>query len=494
MTDRSIRQSPKPSPKLPSKPSPLLPGTSPEPPFHRPNSTHVTLPELSDATSAQAVNFFFQNHYHAGTHPWNAENFIPIYSQTPPSSVLHQAVEALSLMVFSNHFPTHCLRDKAVATYAQALRSVNAAINDPEESRADSTLLAIILLCIYEMTEGGAGGTGGMGSYANYMRHLDGAVALLRHRGDLQFRDQTSLRLFQAARMQMIHTYLIHSRRIPDFAPDKDWLCEAEDLDDFPNAIVRLSIDMAMLRARALILFSTSEPEPYAVSEMLRAAIAIDEEVSLRYADQPDPWRPTSISCSCNQHSNCNVETPCPSDLSMEEANIWLGAPVLHLYANLTIAHHVMNFYLVQMFANAMILRCLHWFAQRDIKVEGADHYEQAKSRLQTVVDNICCSVPYHTESTMFMSLSMRYDDESAPYGYALKQGAYFILTPLYFATLVETIPETQRSWLRGQMRRLSKDYGLKHAEMLCNAQPCVISGKLPWQTGLWSDEATQRA
>ena len=488
ITDRKTRQSPKPSPRMSPGISPPLPGESPEIPLHRPSSAHITLPELSDATSAQAINFFFQSHYQAATHPLAAEALVPIYSQALPSSVLHQAVEALSLIAFSNHFPTHCLRDKAVATYARALRSVNAAINDPEESRADSTLLAIFLLCMYEMTEGG---TTGMGSYTNYMRHLDGAVALLRHRGVLQFRDETSLRLFQAARIQMIHTYLIHSRGIPQFAPDKDWLCDTEDFEDFPNAVVRLSIDMAMLRARARRLFSSSDLQPFAVSEVLHAAIAIDEEASLRFNSQSDEWRPNTVPCFCDQHATCTAATPCPSDTPVEEANIWLGMPILHLFSNMTIAHQVMNYYILRMFANAMILRCLHWFARRGMEVDNEDHYGVAQGRLQQLVDNICCSVPYHIENTFFMSSSMSFEDETLPYGYAPKQGAYFILTPLYFATLVETIPEEQRAWLRGQTRRLSKDYGLRHAEMLCNAQPCVISGNLPWPDRTWAEEST---
>ena len=485
--DRSTRHSPRPSPRFSPNPSPSLAGRSPEPSPYRPNSAHTKVPQLSDETSAQAVNFFFQNHYHATPHPYAADDLVPIYNQATPNSVLHQAVEALSLISFSNHFPTSCLRDKAAATYGQALRSVNTAINDPNESRADSTLLAIFLLCMYEMTEGG---TAGMSSYANYMRHLDGAVALLRHRGVLQFRDQVSLRLFQAARIQMIHTYLIHSRRIPDFAPDQDWLSDTEDYEDFPNAIVKLSLEMANIRAKARDLFTSSDLQPFAVSDLLQAALTLDEEASFRYNNQSETWRPRTVPCFCSDHSNCNVEAPCPSDSNLEDSNIWLGTPILHLYGNLTIAHHIMNYYIVRMFANAMVLRCLHWFAAHDIEVDNEDQFDPARGRLQQIIDNICCSVPYHTESTLFMSSSDNRSDDTSLYGYAPKQGAFFILTPLYFATLVETVPESQRTWLRGQMRRLSKDYGLKHADMLCGARPCVISGDLPWHTSIWSEEA----
>ena len=87
------------------------------------------------------------------------------------------------------------------------------------------------------------------------------------------------------------------------------------------------------------------------------------------------------------------------------------------------------------------------------------------------------------------MNTSMSYEDDSGPYGYAPKQGAYFILTPLHFASLVEPIAEEQRAWIRGQLQRLSKNFGLRHAEVLCSARPCVVSGELPWQATLSVDE-----
>ena len=404
--------------------------------------------------------------------------------------MLHQAVEALSLISFANHFPTHCLRDKAVATYAQALRSVNAAIQDPEESLADSTLLAIFLLCLYEMTEGSVSG---MGSYTNYKRHLDGAVAVLKLRGQHQFQDQTSLQLFQAARMQMIHTYLIHSQQIPSFAPNQGWLSDTDDHDAFPNAVVKLSLDMAALRYQAWTVFANLDVEPLPVSELLHASLHLDHEASVRYSQLSEEWRPSILPCACKEHSFCSVDAPCPSDLSMEEANIWLGTPMIHTYSDITIAHHVMNYYIVRLFANALTLRCLHWFVEQGLTIDEIDEYEPARGRLQQVVDNICCCVPYHMDSGLFLQSSPSSPADaghsgsipSERIGFAPKQGAYYILTPLYFATLVESIPEVQRAWLRGQMRRLSKEYGLKHAEVLCSAQPCIISGGLPWLAGL---------
>ncbi|KAL9058703.1 MAG: hypothetical protein Q9162_001571 [Coniocarpon cinnabarinum] len=479
------RQSSKSSSRFESpKPSPTsLAGSSSHPsPTQRPTSTHSGTPQLDSATSAQALNSFLQEH-----RPFITEGIKPIYNEAASTSVLHQSVEALSLISFSNHFPTHCLRQRAVATYAQALRSVNTAIQDPEESLADSTLLAIFLLCLYEMTEGSIAG---MGSYLNYRRHLDGAVALLRHRGQSQFQDETSLQLFQTARMQMIHTYLIHSRPIPDFAPDKDWLADTTEQELFPNAIVKLSLDLAALRAQAMTAFSSAEPEPFLISELIQSTIALDEEAGVRYDQLSDDWYPRVLPCFCQEHEDCSVDAPCPSDVPIEKANIWLGNPVIHVYGSMTTAHHVMNYYIVRMFASALMMRCLHWLAERGLAVEGEDQYRLAGVKLQQVVDNICYSVPYHTESHLFnTSTSESVEEAASTFGFTPKQGAYFILTPLYFASLVESIPEVQRAWLRGQMTRLSREYGLKHAEMLCQASPCVISGDVPWASGTLSED-----
>ena len=453
-----------------------MPGRSRELSIQRTTPTHHQPPRLDDQTSQQVLKTFSLNHQ-----PFITEGIYSIYSEAPPLSVLHQAVEALSLISFSNYFSTHCLREKAVASYARALRSVNIAINDPEEARADSTLLAIFLLCMYEMTEGGATGAN---SYANYTHHLDGAIAVLRHRGELQFQDETSLQLFQAARMQMIHTYAIHSRTLPDFARDKDWLCDTGDEEEFSNAIVRLSMDMVALRARAMSLFIAPDVQPLAVSELLQNSVNVDQEANIRYNNMPDDWRPTALPCYCTEHASCSVDDPCPSEFPLEDSNIWLANPTIHIFDNMIIAHHVMNYYIVRLFANALIMRCLHWSVEQGLDRDDGTQYERARERVQQVVDNICSCVPYHTQSSLFVPGAAGPSDRLMNASLALKQGAYFIMTPLYFATLVECIPEAQRAWLRSQLKRLSRDRGLKQADVLCNWQPCVISGGLPRPMG----------
>ena len=80
--------------------------------------------------------------------------FLPqLYQDASAESCLIWTIKAAAYFLFENHFHTSQLLIKARECYGMALRSTNAAIQDPVEKLKDETLCTILLLNILDVRE-----------------------------------------------------------------------------------------------------------------------------------------------------------------------------------------------------------------------------------------------------------------------------------------------------------------------------------------------------
>jgi hypothetical protein len=79
------------------------------------------------------------------------ELLVPKYNEETTSSALHLATHAVSLATLGNYPGRHNLLQDASIAYGRALAKVNAALKDPVESKADATVLAVLLFSLYEV-------------------------------------------------------------------------------------------------------------------------------------------------------------------------------------------------------------------------------------------------------------------------------------------------------------------------------------------------------
>lgn len=81
--------------------------------------------------------------------------------------------------------------DAARKRYGQALQLTNAALRDPIGALEDTTLLSVLVLCLFE-TMADPGGR----SMRAWQQHIKGAAALARMRGTSQFRSSAGVKMF----------------------------------------------------------------------------------------------------------------------------------------------------------------------------------------------------------------------------------------------------------------------------------------------------------
>lgn len=101
----------------------------------------------------RAANFFFA--YYTTTGPPFGDTYQEWLAQTyledVPSNVVRAAVQAVGMAAISNVHNAPDVIIQAKERYCQALNATNLALRDPALVAADSTLMAILLLGLFEV-------------------------------------------------------------------------------------------------------------------------------------------------------------------------------------------------------------------------------------------------------------------------------------------------------------------------------------------------------
>ena len=96
---------------------------------------------------------------------------------------------ALGLAGTANIFMDRQLKREATTWYLNALKMTNKALTKPSEAKADSVLLATMLLSVFEATHNEK-------SFIGWMEHVSGSASLIRMRGLPQFQTPAGRRMY----------------------------------------------------------------------------------------------------------------------------------------------------------------------------------------------------------------------------------------------------------------------------------------------------------
>jgi len=130
----------------------------------------------------QAKDLFYYNYVVGANKPFN---FLQaIYSPTAKVEYLDRSVNAVALayLNYQRHPPS--AEQEARQQYVLALSLTGAALRNPGQARQDSTILAILLLDLYEKIT-----TKEPSFHGAWAAHLSGALALVKLRDDRQFEE-----------------------------------------------------------------------------------------------------------------------------------------------------------------------------------------------------------------------------------------------------------------------------------------------------------------
>jgi len=110
--------------------------------------------ELGNSAEDQATCFFFRNYvseeneYHNGYFQYLSD----IYATESIGSAMVESVTSLGMAGLSNFWHSPNIMAQATAKYNSALRLVSSRLRNVEEAKSDQTLIAVMLLGLYEVT------------------------------------------------------------------------------------------------------------------------------------------------------------------------------------------------------------------------------------------------------------------------------------------------------------------------------------------------------
>ena len=195
---------------------PRTPASSATPPVRSPNlkqslSVGDTPRSLSPNVEAQAAAFFFEQFAVDQSLSIHYQLSLTSTSKTSPGAqALGHSIQALGLMGLSRSQNAPQLSQQSESQCLEAVRDINAALQDSKTATQDSTLLAVLILASYEtMSTNDERAT--LTAWSN---HVKGAAALLVARGPEQLKSPDGLRLFIQASTAVVASCIYHQEPI----------------------------------------------------------------------------------------------------------------------------------------------------------------------------------------------------------------------------------------------------------------------------------------
>jgi hypothetical protein len=165
---------------------------------------------LSQPIKELGANFYFAKYtlneepFSTDYHTWLAEAYFS------GSQALCGAMEAVGMAGISNVYYAPHVLSRSREQYGRALAALNIALKSPVEAVADTTLMAVILLGMFETINFST-----WQRYSSWAAHVRGAMTLLELRGKDQFAQKLGGLLFVLIRSQILTACMYQNLPVP---------------------------------------------------------------------------------------------------------------------------------------------------------------------------------------------------------------------------------------------------------------------------------------
>ncbi|KAI9683493.1 MAG: hypothetical protein M1822_006033 [Bathelium mastoideum] len=340
------------------------------------------------------------------------------------------SLDAVSLAFFGFQFHHSKANLIARQKYPAALRSLNKALRSPETVKSDSTLLAVLLLDLFEkITNKDAGFS------ESWMSHIIGALALVKLRGS------ESLTSYIGTRLSVkLVTNLIISCVSASLEPPLELVKIRSDLESIVTTdgpkwrVTCLMIQYAGLRA-AILRNALSD------ADVISEATRLDYEYEVLAQSMPPAW----------QYDRICLEGP--------------SEKVLEQHFDVYPDHYICQVWNVLRLTRIMLNDLIRKYHDRVMSGNPKGYSYNHKADVATItIDaislDICASVPQFTQAQLAES-----SDSLTP---ALQHArCYTVLFPLYAAGSFSSPSTKIRQWAIRQLEYFSTDFGIRNSGLV---------------------------
>jgi hypothetical protein len=362
-------------------------------------------PSMPQDPKSDAVALLFRR-YSSNTDADATCSFLSLlpamYTKSSMSSPLTIATTALAIQVFGIYTAYGYSGDTALARvlYAKAVTRTREALRDPELSKSDDLLMTTLILEEYESRNDIFEAT----RQGRRPQHVCGSVALLKHRGQLNYRDQLSWRLFTATRSSLLHHPWPCGIPRPTIMTIRDICDRVRDAPQSLSArsealIIEIDVLVGQLQSLGVKINSkystqndntkqskpsdtrlnSEESEVADFQAIVSGGIDLMDQCSHWYAKTPRSWSPSTV------------------PIASLHSSIIMAGVYEHVspttYANLDIANSINRHRVTEIGAVLLVHICLSTTSSRD---EQSTSLQQCLlARVQVLIDEICASVPF---------------------------------------------------------------------------------------------------
>lgn len=340
--------------------------------------------------------------------------------QTP----LQASVDAASLAFFSFQHNSIKARHLARKQYLLALPQVNAALQSAAEVSSDSTLLAVLLLDLFEKFLGESRST------TAWMSHVHGALALIKLRGRSQLRKYIGLRLSARLSMNLLISCVAGSTRVPAALLDL-----RSDLEDF------LDKNDPKWQVTGLVIKYASHDSDirrgcHWKPDTINSMLALDEEFRKLANNMPTSWFFRTVL----------LEEPSRRALELH----------FHVYRDHAITQTWNVLRIMRILLHDMMRKHRLKFLDDDKINTDSEQPYAAVETVNLLAKEICASVYQFTQL----------HDESYHLQYSAAERArcYTLIFPLYVAAIYASASTGIKPWVVRQLCFLSDTTGIRQA------------------------------
>ena len=332
---------------------------------------------LIQPVEARALSFFLSKYVLGSNFAYLASFYSP---HSDREEQLSASIEAVGLASLSNELGSLELSERARKRYVHAIQATNKALQDAVNARKDSTLIAVLLLSLFEVMT--CTTRPAMCSWEN---HVKGAMALIRLRGRQQMQSQLGLKLVNQATASVAISFHRSKSEVP---PELVTLVTHGLLHapkDDPSWSFRLiSMRSANLRA-AIEKGSLCDPDV-----IIAAALDLDHDFMAWSRTLPPSWQ-YEIHFVDQANSNLVYEA------------------CYHLYPVYGMAQGLNAWRVSRMVLNELVWEQVfrHHASPFPRSQDYTTLMSQVGSTLTTLCSDICASVPQYIELPSVQSVSV---------------------------------------------------------------------------------------
>jgi hypothetical protein len=401
---------------------------------------------LTASTSTQAKDVFYYNYVVGNSKPFNfLQDF---YSPTSKDGHLTSSVDAVALAYLNYQRHSQSAREEARQHYITALRLTGAALQSPDLATKDSTILAILLLDLYEKITNKEPEYDGA-----WAAHLQGALTLAKLRGNQQFTDPSVLRMLVRLSTNLLISCVASDRPIPEELVDlrSNIASHSVTPSDPKWGESDLIIELARLRQKFKEGVLSDEEAIPSLKELDAKFLALSVEVT-------PAWQYKTV--RVDERSSHHYEL------------------YHHVYSHEQVAQMWNVLRLTRILLNEFI--CLLCSQRLDPDAHALRH--RAMETISTMTSDICASVPQYigevlgTPKGSVTRTGSRSAilDTNTRLSILLRQSnpthhlqCYRLIFPLYVAAQSFAAPLSLKPWAIQQLRFMADYHGIENAAVI---------------------------